>query len=260
MAAACALLLGTTAAGREDNGATANGPAALPGSPASLSHVAPGAAKDADADTHAAAPPNQTTRTDAPTGMDAPADRAASWSPPASEGTALGVAADPPRSAAGEAAAGAGPLAWLRRVDPRAAEMLRVGGALAVVLGILLLARVCLRRAAGGLGGGGRPSGVLEVLARYPIGRGHSLVLLKLSRRVILVHQTGAAMTTISEVTDADEVATLLGRMEAGSRSREAVKFRSALSHFESEHDRLTAQRDAPEIVDLTRGRRKVSA
>jgi flagellar biogenesis protein FliO len=43
----------------------------------------------------------------------------------------------------------------------------------------------------GAMGAGGRaPSGVLEVLGRYPVARGSTLVLLKLDRRVLLLAQS----------------------------------------------------------------------
>lgn len=152
----------------------------------------------------------------------------------------------------------------LAALDPRENEVTRVFAALAVVLGLLILLRLFLKRASGLLAGGGRPSGVLEILARYPVGRGQSLMILKMARRVLLVHQAGASMNTLTQVTDGEEVAALLARMEAGARSREAVRFKAALRTFQDEHERLASSRFSPgdesgiaraEIVDLTRGR-----
>ena len=61
------------------------------------------------------------------------------------------------------------------------------------------------------LGPGGRaPQGVMEVLGRYPVSRGHSLVLLKMDRRVLLLGQSAAGFTTLSELTDAEDVASIL--------------------------------------------------
>lgn len=61
------------------------------------------------------------------------------------------------------------------------------------------------------LGAGGRaPQGVMEVLGRYPVSRGHSLVLLKMDRRVLLLGQSPAGFTTLSELTDAEDVASIL--------------------------------------------------
>jgi flagellar biogenesis protein FliO len=166
----------------------------------------------------------------------------------------------------------------LGRFDPRQNEILRVGGAFAVVLGLLLALKVVMRRTSGALGGAGRPSGVLEILARYPIARGQSLIVLKMARRVLLIHHAGPTMRTLSEVTDPHEVAALLGRMESGSRAKDADRFASALKAFESEHARLTGDgsvmpfpgADQVEVVDLTKsqmkglgsllGRRRMSA
>jgi flagellar biogenesis protein FliO len=162
----------------------------------------------------------------------------------------------------GEEKASAGfSLPWLDRFDPRIAEFARVGGALAVVLGVMFLTRLVLKRAGGPFMGAGRPSGVLEVLARYPVGKGQSLILLKLARRILLVHQSGNQMRTLAEVTEGNEVAGLIARMEAGSRSREASRFRATLQAFESEHEdiadmRLPGSRHSHEdieVVDLTR-------
>jgi len=157
----------------------------------------------------------------------------------------------------------AGPLAAL---DPRRNDFVRVGGALVLVLGLLLLARAGLRRGPGMLGGGGRPAGVVEVLARYPIARGQSLLVMRVARRILLLHHAGTSMVTLSEVADAEEVAAMLARMEAGARAKDASRFRAKLRDFEAEHDRAITQGapgpgsgprialDRGEIVDLTRG------
>ena len=104
-------------------------------------------------------------------------------------------------------------------VDPQRSELVRVGIALGVVVGLMVVLRLAVRRFGGPLSGGGRPSGVLEVLGRYPIGRGQQLVLLKLVGRVVLLHQTRNGMAALSEITDSDEVAALLARVEAAGRS-----------------------------------------
>lgn len=154
---------------------------------------------------------------------------------------------------------------FLTRFDPRHNDFLRIIVAMVVVIGLLILLRFILQKTASGLVGGGRPSGVLEILARYPVARGQQLILLKLGRRIILTHQTSTGMTTISEVSDSDEVAGLLTRIEAGTREKAGSKFRSMLSGFEEEHSRqagielqhhaLTSPRDG-ELIDLTRRKR----
>jgi flagellar biogenesis protein FliO len=182
------------------------------------------------------------------------------------EQTALGVPNGPLSARPVETDAGAH-ATLLERLDPRSNETLRVLGALAVVLALLFALRLVMRRAAGRLGSAGRPSGVLEILARYPIARGQSLMVLKMARRIVLVHHSGASMRTLSEISDPEDVASLLARMEAGSRSKDAQRFRSLLTGFERQHEHAVREKrphefrpisggdDHVEIVDLTRRR-----
>ncbi|NNF44151.1 MAG: flagellar biosynthetic protein FliO [Phycisphaerales bacterium] len=173
-----------------------------------------------------------------------------------------GVFSARPAAAAGTAAAGVDAVDTPPRSWSRWLELARVVGALTLVIGLIAVTRWFLKRASGGLAGAARPSGILEILARYPVARGQSLVLLKLDRRVLLLHQTGATMTTLSEMTDANEVGRLLGKLEAGARTRDATRFRSLLQSFEDDHDQrqdatpLRLERpDAVEVIDLTRPR-----
>lgn len=103
----------------------------------------------------------------------------------------------------------------------------RTAGSLAIVIGLAVLLRMLARSVAGHAGGvrgqlgaGGRaPSGVLSILARFPIARGQTLVLLQLDRRVLLLNQTPAGFATLTELVDAEEVASIVRKCEAGSRN-----------------------------------------
>jgi flagellar biogenesis protein FliO len=196
----------------------------------------------------------------------------ATFEPPASESFTLPgpdglFSARPSRDPAADASSG-DDGSVLDAVDPRRNGLARVLGALALVLGLLGLVRLVLPRASGLLGGAARPAGIIEVLARYPVARGQTLLLIKMARRILLVHQHAGGMSTLSEVSDPDEVAALLARMEAGARQRDAGRFRTALETFDREHERLLAQESGAagaagaaataargdiEIVDLTR-------
>ncbi|MHC4083257.1 MAG: flagellar biosynthetic protein FliO, partial [Planctomycetota bacterium] len=160
-----------------------------------------------------------------------------------------------------------------RGLDPRVNEFVRVGGALGAVVALLLVLRVMVRRLGGPLTGGGRPSGVVEVLARYPVARGQQLVLLKMCGRIVLLHQTKTGMATLSEVTDPDEVAALQARVESSSAPRRggAAGFSSLLDRLlvparpgsEDEFTQtLGANREieGKVVVDLTRRRRRQKA
>ncbi len=115
----------------------------------------------------------------------------ASWSDTPVPDPALAHDARPLGGARGESeeakAAGTAPAGGLDRAEPRRfgalglGELLRVGGALAVVIGLLVLLRLLVRRTCGLTLAAGRPSGVLEILARYPVARGQQLVLLKMA-------------------------------------------------------------------------------
>jgi hypothetical protein len=77
---------------------------------------------------------------------------------------------------------------------------------------------------------------VLEVLGRYPVGRGANLVLLKLDRRVLLLcqlHGKGGpqgAMSTLCEITDPEEVASILVKTRDAQGETLARKFQGVLA------------------------------
>jgi flagellar biogenesis protein FliO len=193
-----------------------------------------------------------------------PGDAGSSGVDASGEARPLGA---PPETASILPAEPAASGSWLSRLDPRKHELMRVLGALGVVVGLILLTRSTLRRAGGGgFVRAGRPSGVLEILARYPVGRGQQLVLIKMARRVLLVHQTGSTMSTLSEVCEGQEVAALLARIEAGTRGRTAQRFRSMLEQYGGEYEQPSTpvangrvarrlEPDAGEVIDLTQGR-----
>ncbi len=126
---------------------------------------------------------------------------------------------------------------------------------LAAVLGLMLVVMRLIRRyagaqgLAGAMGAGGRaPSGVLEVLGRYPIARGQMLVLLRLDRRVLLCCHTrggklgmGGGMTVLTELTDPEEVATILVKTRDVASESIAQRFQAILSRSEHDADRALA-------------------
>jgi flagellar biogenesis protein FliO len=151
----------------------------------------------------------------------------------------------------------------LGSLDPRRNELVRVGGALAVVIGLMLIVRAAARRLGGPLAGGRRPSGVLEVLARYPVGRGQQVLLIKVVRRVIVIHQANATMTPLSELNDPEEVALLMARIEAGGGGRDGAAFDETLERYlaqasqSSGKGRSISARPASQTIDLTRNSRR---
>lgn len=123
---------------------------------------------------------------------------------------------------------------------------------LAGVLALVILGGTVLRAGArrmGGirssLGAGGRsPAGILEILGRYPVGRGMSLVLLKLDSRVLLLSQSaggrfgaGATFSTLAEISDPEQVASILIKSRDADGDSLAERFRTMLQRFDRQMD-----------------------
>ena len=128
-----------------------------------------------------------------------------------------------------------------------------------VVVAVLVIGLAIVVRRFGGLGGGisggGSPSGILEILGRYPIGRGATLVLLRVDQRVLLVSQTSGGklgrggMTTLCELSDPDEVAGLIRLAKHTGGESITARFRATLGRAEAQADE--AERDVPRAPAL---------
>jgi len=85
------------------------------------------------------------------------------------------------------------------------------------------------------------PAGILEVLGRYPLSRGQSLVLLKLDQRVLLLAQSAAtrsapgSVTTLAELSEGEDVASILMKVSESEQTGPASKFNRLLDQFNSE-------------------------
>jgi hypothetical protein len=194
---------------------------------------------------------------------------------PSSEGRVLGMG---PRRAAAEGPRTApGGVSGLSTILPLAGVL-----SLAIAGGAVI--RALSRRGGlrGALGAGGRaPSGILEVIGRYPICRGCTLVLLKVDRRLLLLSQSsagrlglGAAFTTLAELAHPEEVASILVKARDDQGESMAGRFRGMLTRFDQGYsgesetggrrarasaggDRLEVwddSRHAIPVVDLTQG------
>jgi flagellar biogenesis protein FliO len=86
-------------------------------------------------------------------------------------------------------------------------EMLQTLAALAVVVGVIFVTRWALRRLNRRLMAAAGSSSALRVLATTPLAGRGDLVLVKLGGRLVLVGATSQGMTSLSEITDAAEVA-----------------------------------------------------
>jgi flagellar biogenesis protein FliO len=152
--------------------------------------------------------------------------------------------------------------------------LLRTGGSLAVVLGLIYgLARVAKRVNGNGSalasafgGGGAAPAGVIEVLGRYPLGRGQTLILLRIDNRVLLLAQStpgfrlrggggAGTLTTLCEMSDAEDVASILLKVQDAEQASTAAKFGELLGRFDARHAEAGGG-----VVEVGAGGRKTRA
>ena len=145
----------------------------------------------------------------------------------------------------------------------------------AATAGVLLLAVLVLsrlpkkvrQRASAG------PSGVVEIVARWPVAKGERLILVKFDRRMLLCHDAGQGWNRLCEVEDLTALARITEAIE-GKPDRDA--FRQTLEAVATQGDSARARRPRPAalvettsppaerstrpkrgvVVDLTKGRR----
>jgi flagellar protein FliO/FliZ len=93
-------------------------------------------------------------------------------------------------------------------------QWFRTLAALALVVVLIVAARFMLKRF--GPVTGQQRRDMLDVLARTAVSPRHQLLLVRLGRRVVLVGQAPTSLTTLSEITDADEVASIIEAATSG--------------------------------------------
>lgn len=176
--------------------------------------------------------------------------------PPAQESLPLGKSAS--NAAFGAADREGGGAGGIGGASNRTGNwMTQTGAALAAVIGLIVLGRfglIALARRTGGLaamlGAGGRaPSGVMEILARYPVSRGHTLVLLKVDRRVLVLCHTSSGFTTLTEFIEPEEVASILMRVRDDEGESMAARFNDLLQQMGDNADPTDEGPVSPRMV-----------
>jgi flagellar biogenesis protein FliO len=120
----------------------------------------------------------------------------------------------------------------------------RVVASLAVVLGLIFALKHFGKRMVGPRPGVG-PAGVVQVLTRQPLGPRQQVVLLRVGRRVIVVADAAGKMSPLSEITDADEVAALVGQVQQDRPASATKAFGTLLGRANDLFASTAAKRDA---------------
>lgn len=118
-----------------------------------------------------------------------------------------------------------------RSAAPGGAAILQVGGSLAIVVGLFLLAAWALKR---GMPAGSRtlPAEVVEVLGRTPLpGRLHAH-LVRCGNKLLLVAVSTSGADTLTEITDPVEVDRLAGICQQAQPHSSTGAFRQILDQF----------------------------
>ena len=137
--------------------------------------------------------------------------------------------------------------------------IIALGGVLLLIFGVAQVFKR-LARSQGGLAGkigagGNAPSGIIEVIGRYPITTGLTLVVLKFDRRVLLIasssatrgkHAKSASMQTLCELSDPEDVASILLKARSASGESIAHSFERALQDADDFTDESIYRYDEP--------------
>jgi flagellar biosynthetic protein FliO len=115
-------------------------------------------------------------------------------------------------------------------------SLLRVLGAMAVVIAAILVLRWGSKRILG-LPIAGGPSSAIRVLSRQVIGPRQQLMLIHVGNRILLVGNSGAQMNPLCEMTDAEEVSNLLVQIKDHRSMPPARPFWSLFRRAESRFD-----------------------
>jgi flagellar biogenesis protein FliO len=115
-------------------------------------------------------------------------------------------------------------------------ELGRVAAALAIVLGLIFALRWVMRRTLqpGMMVGA---TGAVQVLTRSPLSPRQHLLLLRVGRRLIVAADCNGQLSSLSEITDPDEVAALVGQVRDEKLTSASKCFGNMLGRWRSGTD-----------------------
>lgn len=209
-AAAIVLLVATGAAGQSTGSAAPNSPATIP------------ASADRATAARGVSPP------DAPGGK-TPASGLASTSPASKPvRSTMADRSLPPRSDQENRTLGAGPppgdpIGWWRTL-----------GALALVVALILAMRWLLRRSSSVRASSRMPQAI-EVMAKTAVSPKHTVMLVRVGRRVLVVAAGADGMNTLAEIQDPEQVSELLGDVQRGKANSLSGSFAKALGGWRNQ-------------------------
>ncbi|QDU88221.1 Flagellar biosynthesis protein, FliO [Pirellulimonas nuda] len=144
------------------------------------------------------------------------------------------------------------PVIGLESLNLPPGALATTGAALAIVVGVLLLSMWCLRRAAP-RSARPLPGDVVMVLGQVRLAGKQTAQLMKIGSKLVLVNVTPEGAKPITEITDPDEVARMLGICEQANPNGATAAFQEIFEQLTREpaHGGLTG--DEPSLLDRRR-------
>jgi flagellar biogenesis protein FliO len=130
-------------------------------------------------------------------------------------------------------------------------DLQRVFLSLGIVLGLILMLRLMAGRLTGRKGAG-RASAAIQVVLRTPLSPRQQLVLIRVGRRLVLMTEGAGQNSVVCEISDPDEVASLVGQLHVESPVPATSPFGALLGRFTRRRDDEAAG-DEPAADDSSR-------
>ncbi len=127
-------------------------------------------------------------------------------------------------------------------------DLTQVMLALGAVIGLILALRWGGKRFFGAAAAA-RPTGVVRVLARSMLAPKQQLMLVQVGKRVLVVGDSGGRLDRLSEITDAEEVAELVGQLRREREDSTVKTFSSLFRREERGFDGAGESAGAPEAA-----------
>lgn len=206
-----------TGAAKTENRSIAPAPAATTAAPAAISTQPVPAASPAPASAALATTPA------APAG-----EGAKTIIPPASpqERLGLGAPSSSRRAASDAVSTNTGSISWIATT----------GGALALVIGLILLLRAGFLKLSG-QSAFTRGNAVVEVLSRVTLHPKSRLLLVRAGSRLLLLGETPQGINTLTQIDSPEEIAAILQTLTAGQASSSTRAFQALLDRMGSDYD-----------------------
>jgi flagellar biogenesis protein FliO len=109
-------------------------------------------------------------------------------------------------------------------------SVFQVATALAVVLGLVFLGKALAKKYLPAAKVAG-PKGVIEILARYPLSKTQSLVLVRIGSQIVTLNQGKDQSQSVLVISDPTEVAKIMGQIEGKSPNSITSGFNKLLSN-----------------------------